>query len=70
MAEINPLIGLNLHKESGDNSFMQPRRNLYDNDQRVIDGTPMGTAILLLASAGLLVALKAAGFRFSIGVGR
>lgn len=69
MAEYNPLVGLNLHKESGDNSFMG-RSNLYDNDTRIIDGTPTGTAILLLAAAGLLVGLKAAGFRFSIGVGR
>ena len=65
----NPLVGLNLNQRTGDNSFM-PRRNIYDTDTRVIDGTPTGTAILLLAAAGLLVSLKAAGFRFSIGVGR
>lgn len=47
-----------------------PERNLYDRDTRLIDGTPMGTAILLLSAAGLLVALKAAGFRFAIGVGK
>lgn len=72
MAEVNPLVGLNLNRRTGDSSYMEPKPkgNMYDQDTRVIDGTPLGTAVLLLAAAGLLVAFKAANFKFVLGVGK
>lgn len=70
MRGTNPLVGGNYPRPDMSYREPTPKGNMYDHDTRQIDGTPMGTALLLLASAGLLVALKAAGFRFSIGVGR
>lgn len=51
------------------NDPMQAVGGRSGRDVDFIDGTPMATAILVLAAAGVLVALKSLGFRFVVGVG-
>lgn len=59
--------------DAGRSTMVQPDGGAFvtsGSDRMPIDSTPLTLMVILLGSAAVLAALKQAGFRFVIGVGK
>jgi len=75
MGAANPLIGANVGSMAPHSAYPQtpvvpdPAGSALGQERKVVDGTPLRAATLLVLAIGGLAGLRWAGFKFNVTVG-